>query len=358
MARILIVDDHPPNLALLDIQLAPQGYEVIQAETGEDALEILSNSQVDLILCDVVMPGIDGYEVTRRVRQSEPNKLLPIILLTSLQEKEDRIKGIEAGCDDFLIKPFDKIELLARVKSLLKVKAYNDLKKDYQKELEFEIAKRTAELNHAYELVKSASLDTIYRLSIASGYRDEETGGHIKRMSWYSSAIARKLGLDKNMVETILYAAPLHDLGKIGIPDHILLKPGKFTSEEWEIMKQHTVIGAKILQGSNAEYIKLGEIIALSHHEKWDGSGYPKGLKGKDIPIAGRIVAIADVFDALTSKRPYKEAFSLDSSLNIIKQGSGIHFDPDIVEAFFSILDEILTIKAQFNDALISHDSI
>jgi len=183
---------------------------------------------------------------------------------------------------------------------------------------------------------------------MASDYKDEDTGAHVKRMSRYSAAVARCMGLAESTIETILYASPMHDLGKIGIPDHILRKPAKLDPAEWEIMKQHTVIGATILKDSDAEFIRMGEAVARNHHEKWDGSGYPNQLKGTDIPIASRIAAIADVFDALTSKRPYKEPFSVEKSLAIIKEGSGSHFDPDVVDAFFAIQDEILAIKKQF----------
>jgi putative two-component system response regulator len=347
---ILIVDDQPQNIELLEAYLALQDYEIVTAKSGEEALGKLSGNPIDLILLDVMMPGMDGFEVIRRVRQDDKNRLLPIILVTALQEKEDRVKGIEAGCDDFISKPVDKMELLARVRSLLKVKAYNDLMINYRKELEVEVTKRTGELKQALEKIKAASLETIYRLSMASEYKDEDTGAHVKRMSRYSTAVARRMGLAENTIETILYAAPMHDLGKIGIPDRILLKPGMLDPAEWEIMKRHSVIGAKILKGSDAEFIMLAEIIAQSHHEKWDGSGYPDGLKGVEIPLASRITAIADVFDALTSKRPYKEALSVETSLSIIREGRGIHFDPDVVDAFFTILDEILTIKKEYDD--------
>ena len=344
---ILVVDDQPQNIELLEAYLVPQGYEIVKAANGEEALGKLSSNPIDLILLDVMMPGMDGFEVTRRVRQDDKNRMLPIILVTALREKEDRVKGIEAGCDDFLSKPFDKMELLARVQSLLKVKAYNDLMSNYRKELESEVTSRTEELKRAFERIKAASLDTIYRLSMASEYKDEDTGAHIKRMSRYCAAIARCMGLDESTIETILYAAPMHDLGKIGIPDLILVKPAKLDPLEWEIMKLHTVIGAKILKGSDAEFIRLGETIAWSHHEKWDGSGYPNNLKGVEIPIAGRIAAIADVFDALTSKRPYKEPFPVEKSLTIIMEGRGSHFDPDVVDAFFAIQDKILNINKQ-----------
>lgn len=349
---ILLVDDHPENIELLKAYLAPQGYETVQAANGEEALKALSSQAIDLILLDVMMPGMDGFEVTRHVRQDKTNPQLPIVLVTALRETEDRVKGIEAGCDDFISKPFDGIELLARVRSLLKVKAYNDLMSRYQQELETEVRKRTEELRQAFEKIKSASLDTIYRLSVASEYKDEDTGAHIKRMSHYSAAIARQLGLDAKLVEAILYAAPMHDVGKIGIPDHILMKPGKLDAQEWEIMQQHTIIGANILKGSDAEFIQLGESIARHHHEKWDGSGYPDHLKGSEIPITSRIVAIADVFDALTSKRPYKEPFSLEKSFTIIQEGKGTHFDPDVVDAFFAIQDEILSIHKEFGETV------
>jgi putative two-component system response regulator len=347
---ILVVDDQPQNVELLEAHLAPQGYDIVSAANGKEALEILSKSKIDLILLDVMMPVMDGFEVARRIRQIEEHRLLPIVLVTALNEPEDRVKGIEAGCDDFLSKPYDKMELLARVKSLLKVKAYNDLLSNYQKELEAEVDTRTGELKHAMLKIKAASLDTIYRLSMAAELRDEDTGAHVKRVSRYSAAIARRMGLDEETIETILYASPLHDLGKIGISDQILLKPAKLEPAEWEIMKQHSVIGAKILKSSDAEFIRLAEIIAQSHHEKWDGSGYPNGLQGIDIPIAGRITAIADVFDALTSKRPYKEPFSVEDSLVIIRKGRGSHFDPDVVNAFFAIQDEILAIKNEYDD--------
>lgn len=347
---ILIVDDLPQNIELLEAYLAPNGYEILTASGGAEALEKLASHSVDLILLDVMMPGMDGFEVARRVRQNDTMRLLPIILVTALHETEDRVKGIEVGCDDFISKPVDKSEIVARVRSLLKVKAYNDLLANYKKELETEVAEKTKEIAHTLKQLKEASLETIHRLSLAAEYKDEDTGSHIIRMSHYCAAIAHKMGMDEHTVGTILYAAPMHDIGKIGIPDKVLLKPAKLDAPEWEIMKQHALIGAEILKDSDAEFIKMGEIIARSHHEKFDGSGYPGGLKGTQIPIAGRIAAVADVFDALVSKRPYKEAFSVEKSLSIIKEGRGGHFDPEVVDAFFAIQDEILAIKKQYSD--------
>lgn len=345
---ILVVDDEPNNVELMEAYLVPQGYEVVKAYSGEEALKKVSENTIDVMLLDVMMPEMDGYEVTRRLRADENTRLIPIVVITTLSEKEQRVKGIEAGCDDFLTKPVDKAELTARVRSLSKVKAYYDHMRDYEKELEIEVAKRTKELQRAIRMIEEASLETIHRLSMAAEYKDEDTGAHIQRMSHYAAAVARKLGLDENTVKTILYAAPMHDIGKIGIPDQVLLKPGKLDDDEWGIMKRHTVIGGKILAGSDAEFIKLAEVIALTHHEKWDGSGYPKGLKDTEIPISGRITAIADVFDALTSKRPYKEAYSLERSFDIIREGKGSHFDPEVVDAFFAVKDKIPVIKDRY----------
>jgi putative two-component system response regulator len=245
--------------------------------------------------------------------------------------------------NDFLSKTAQPEEILARIRSHLKIKQLNDELSDYRESLEKMVALRTLQL-------KDASLEVIWRLTAASEYRDNETGAHIKRMSHYSAALARKMGLAKKTVETILYGAPMHDIGKIGIPDRILLKPGKLDDEEWEIMKQHPIIGANILKGSKIGFVRMGAMIAKTHHEKWDGSGYPLGLKAKQIPLAGRIVALADVFDALTSERPYKKAFSIEKSHQIIEQGRGHHFDPAVVEAFFSIQDEILGLRERYQD--------
>ena len=349
-AVILVVDDQRQNIELMEAYLLPCGHTIVTAMNGAEALVKLKRNPIDLILLDVMMPIMDGFEVIRKVRDNENWRQIPIILLTALRSKEHRIKGIEAGCDDFITKPVDKHELLARIRSLLKVKAYNELIHTYQKELEIEVTKRTKELSLAIGKIKEASLETIYRLSVAAEYKDEDTGSHIRRMSLYSAAIARSMGLSEHTIELILYAAPMHDVGKIGIPDRILLKPGKLDAIEWDVMKQHTIIGAKILAGSDAEFISMGEIIALSHQEKWDGSGYPEGLKGVEIPLVGRITAVADVFDALTSKRPYKEPFSVEKSFAIIQEGSGSHFDSEVVDAFFAIQEEILAIKKQYTD--------
>jgi len=342
---ILVVDDEERNLRVMEAILAPLGHRTLLASNGDEAIAVAEKDAVDLVLLDVMMPGIDGFEVATRLKQGEITGLIPIVMVTALRDVEHRIKALEAGADDFLSKPVDATEVKARVQSLLKVKAYNDHMLNYQQELEEEVAERTKELALAFEKLKLASLDTINRLSAAAEYKDEDTGEHIIRMSHYSAVIARQMGLDDPTVELILNASPMHDIGKIGTPDRVLVKPGKLDADEWEIMKQHAAIGASILEGAESDVIQMGERIALSHHEKWDGSGYPQGLQGEAIPIEGRITAIDDVFDALTSRRPYKEPFSLEKSIGIIEEGRGTHFDPEVMDAFFAVMDEILEIK-------------
>ena len=348
--KILVVGDEEWNLRLMEAMLIPLGYQVIFARDGLEALEQVRKNSPDVILLDVMMPKMDGFEVARQLKEGEATKIIPIVMVTALKEVEDRVKALEVGADDFLSKPVDKSELIATMNSQLKVKAYHDHMRNYQKELEAEVTKRTEQLQQAFEKIKLASLDTIYRLSRAAEHKDKDTGAHIQRMSHYAATVARKVGLNQETVEAILYAAPMHDVGKIGIPDHILLKPGRLDPTEWEIMKQHTIAGVEILEGSDAESIKLAEAIAFTHHEKWDGSGYPKGLKGSEIPLAGRIAAIADVFDALVSKRPYKEPFPLEKAFSIIKEGRGSHFDPEVVDAFMAVEDEILSIRDKYKD--------
>ena len=335
----------------MEAMLVPLGYEVILAANGEAALESATKCPPDVILLDIMMPGINGYEVAKRLKENDETRIIPIIMVTALKEVEDRVKSLDSGADDFLTKPVEQMELKARVASSLKVKAYNDHLRNYQKELEAEIAKRTKQLEQAYRQIKEASLDTIHRLSRAAEYKDEHTGDHIQRMSRYSVAIAREMALNLRVLESILYAAPMHDIGKIGIPDRILLKPRRLEPDEWKIMKRHTTIGAQILQGSDVGFIRLAEVIALTHHERWDGKGYPRGLAKSKIPLVGRICAVADVFDALTSRRPYKEPISVEDSFSIIEEGRGIRFDPEVVDAFFAAEDEILKIKKTYPDS-------
>ncbi len=349
-AKILVVDDSVGNLMLMEGILIQEGYEVVLGHNGEEAIEKVEDFSPDVMLLDIKMPKLNGFEVAKRIKGNEKTMIIPIVIVTGLGDVKNRILALRAGADDFLTKPVEKTELIARVRSLVKVKAYNDYQRNYQKQLEIEVAKRTNQLRYAFEKIKDASIETIHRLARAAEYKDEDTGAHIQRMSSYAVAVARKMDQTKETIDALLKAAPMHDVGKIGIPDRILLKPGKLEKDEWRIMKQHTTIGSKILKGSTSVFIKSAEEIALTHHEKWDGTGYPQGLKGSEIPVAGHITAIADVFDALTSKRPYKDPFSLDKSFNIIKENRGTHFNPEVVDAFFDIENDILDIKEKYKD--------
>lgn len=355
--KLLIVDDEERIRVALQDVLQTQGYEISQASNGIEALQKVKRESPDVIILDINMPRMNGLEVTRKIKVDDQLKHIPLIILTGLDDMEMRIKALKLGADDFLIKPPHMAELTARVRSLVKVKAYNDHMRNHQKELEAKVAERTQQLKQAWEQIsqahrtlKTSSLDTIYRLARAAEYKDEDTSVHLQRMSNYAAAIAQKAGLNQDKVDTILYASPMHDIGKIGIPDRILLKPDKLTPDEWKIMKQHTSFGAQILGGSPSDLINVGERIAQNHHEKWDGTGYPLGLKGKEIPIEGRITAIADVFDALTSKRPYKKAFSENKAFRIMKEECETRFDPELLDVFLSIKDEILAIKHKYKD--------
>ncbi len=349
-ARILVVDDDQTLQRLYERLLTQLGHTVYCADDGKQAVEMVHESHPDLILMDADMPQMNGFEATSLLKSDNKTRGIPIVMITGMHDSAHRIKALDSGVDDFLAKPPEKAEIIATIRSQLKVKAYNDTLHDYQRTLEQAVSLRTDQLNDAMLQLKETSIEIIFRLSSASEYRDEDTGAHIQRMSNYASLIADKMGLGSKTVEAILHAAPMHDIGKIGIPDSILLKPGKLTDAEWKIMRQHPLIGAKILGGSKIPLVRMAEVIALTHHEKWNGSGYPRGLKGKKIPLVGRIAAVADVFDALSTKRPYKPAFELEQSLDIIKSDSGSHFDPDVIEAFFSCKDEIIAIKEKYSD--------
>ena len=348
--KILCVDDNKLNTILLQSALTPEGYEFQSADSGEAALSQVAKDPPDIILLDIIMPKMSGFEVLQKLRADEKTRFIPVVMLTALSETEDKVKALEAGCDDFMSKPFDKVELLARVKSLVRVKAYHDQMQNYERSLADKVAQRTRSLWRALKEKDNAHLEIIYRLSRAAECRDEDTGTHILRIGYYARTIANKMSLKDKFTEAIFYASPMHDIGKIGIPDSILHKSAKLNPGEWEIMKRHTTIGAQILKGSKVKFIKVAEIIALTHHEKWDGSGYPEGLKGAKISLAGRITAIADVFDAATSRRPYKEPCLLEKAFEIIKKGAGSHFDPHIVSAFFACQDEIIKLKEKYKD--------
>ncbi len=349
--KILVVDDDPMNLMVLEATLKQLGYGVLTASTGKEGIEKAQQEKPSIILLDVMLPDISGFQVCEAVKAQRALANTPVVMVTALGDRESRLKGLEAGADEYLVKPIDRVELTLRLKNLLKVKAYNEYLEGMRNILEAEVAKRTQELQRAYEKLDEAYLEIIHRLGRAAEFRDDETGAHIQRMSHYCRILAREIGLPPEKQKEIFYASPMHDVGKIGIPDGILLKRGPLSPEEFEIMKKHTIIGAKILSGSEHPVLKMAETLALTHHERWDGSGYPHNLKGKEIPLEGRICSLADFFDACTSPRAYRPAIKIEEVLGIIKEAKGKHFDPLVVKAFFKALEEILATKEKYTDA-------
>tara|TARA_Y100000034_G_scaffold74848_1_gene89916 strand:+ start:4330 stop:5322 length:993 start_codon:yes stop_codon:yes gene_type:complete len=320
---ILVVDDEPANLRVLK-QILQDNYRLAFAKSGEEALRLTASKQPNLILLDIMMPDMTGLEVCKTLKSSPLTSAIPVIFVTALNHETDEAQGFELGAVDYITKPVSSAVVKARVATHLS-------------------------LVRAEEL-KETRLQIIQRLGRAAEYKDNETGMHVMRMSHYAKVIALAYGFDEARADLLLHTAPMHDIGKIGIPDHILLKPGRLTPEEYEVMQAHPQIGADILGEDESELISLAKVVALTHHEKWDGSGYPNGLKGDDIPIEGRIVAISDVFDALTSKRPYKEAWSIEKTLAFLDEQSGQHFDPALVEIFKQQLDKILEIKEKYQE--------
>lgn len=334
---VLVVDDVPSNIDVLSEILRP-AYQVKVVTNGVMALKIAMGPQPpDLILLDIMMPEMDGYEVCRQLKANPATCHIPVIFVSAMDEVNDETKGFELGAVDYITKPVSPSIVKARVKTHLALFDQNRI-------LEKKVKERTAEIH-------DTRLQIIHCLGAASEYRDEETGTHISRMSQYSRVIALSAGMSQEEGELLLQAAPMHDVGKIGIPDRILLKPGKLDAQEWEIMKTHTTIGAKIIGNHPSELLTLAAQVALTHHEKWDGTGYPYGLKGEEIPVHGRIVMLADVFDALTSDRPYKKAWSEEAAIEEITRMSGQHFDPQLVLAFMNALPEILAIKKRVGEA-------
>jgi len=355
--RILVVDDEAMMRRLLEKLLKMEGYEVALASSGEQALSELMRGGADTVLLDMRMPGMSGLEVCRQIRSHPRSLHTPVVFITAVNDRELRRKGMEAGADDFLSKPFDEVELMARIRNSVRVKRYYDNLEQQKEQLEHAVRERTAALNDAISRLTQIQFDlrasqeeTIYRLSRAAEFRDDETGQHLQRMSRYCQVIARRIGLDEATCELLRIASPMHDVGKLGIPDRILLKPGRLTPEEFTVMKGHAEIGYRILVGSEATPLKMAATIAHTHHEKWDGNGYPRGLAGEDIPLYGRIAAIADVFDALTSARPYKPAWKLEDALTLMRQNRGTHFDPNLIDVFFEALPEVLGIRDRFVD--------
>ena len=346
---ILVVDDDARNRSHLRLLLEVGGYTVRDEKSGDAGLESAKRDRPDLILLDAMMPVMDGFQVATALKQDKTTQSIPVIMITALADRESRLRALNCGVEEFLEKPVDRAELAVRVRNLLRLKAYNDLLADYNHILEQQVRERSQQLSASH-------LDTIYTIVRAAEFRDEETGAHIKRISFYTQNLATQLGMGREFADTIFHASPLHDIGKIGIPDHILLKPGPHDPDEWAIMKTHTTLGAKILGkgGGASHYTRMGAEIALGHHEKWGGNGYPGGAKGEDIPISARIMAICDVYDALRSRRPYKPAYPHTDALRIIFEGDGRtspnDFDPRVLEAFRQCSDVFADIFSQHAD--------
>ncbi len=345
-AKILIVDDEETSIRLLVKVLTDAGYTNIKATRDPNQVQALYNKiQPDLLVLDLHMPHMEGFKIMERLKeeQKEGDDYLPILVISQERNRVIQFSALEAGAKDFLVKPYDSIEVLLRIRNFLEVRMLHKQIRDQNKLLEERVRERT-------EQFYQAQTDVIQRLSRAVEYRDSETGTHTARMGQYAYYLSTALGFGPEECEMISTASALHDVGKIGIPDSILQKPGKLTPEEWEIMKTHTTIGVELLSGSTSKFLKMGEEIALTHHEKWDGTGYPRGLKGGDIPLLGRICGLCDVFDALTSARPYKDAWSIEDALKEIEKQKGSHFDPHVVDCFFTILPQIRRIHEQYGE--------
>ncbi|MEA2100303.1 MAG: response regulator [Campylobacterota bacterium] len=347
---ILAVDDEPFNLDLIEAAFFEyDNVEITNAVNGQKALDLLNVEKFDVVLLDISMPIVDGLEALVKIREQEHLKNLPVLMVTANTEKEH--EALEKGATDFISKPYDIELLCARTINYAKMNHYYQKIENQKELLEQQVKERTKELEDSLKKAKQTEYEISIRLGLASEFRDLETGGHIKRMSHYSKLLASLYGLDEEECELVLYAAPLHDIGKVGIPDKILLKPGRFEGNEFSIMKQHAVLGAKMLEGADQfPVLKAGHIIALEHHEKWDGSGYPNGVKGSDIHLYARIVAVADVFDALSSKRCYKDPMPLEKVLTIMKNDARTHFDPDLITLFLDNIDKFLEIKDTYKD--------
>lgn len=354
---ILVVDDAPENLALIS-SLLKDKYRVKVANSGEKALRhIDGENKPDLILLDIMMPGLSGYEVIGTLKSTPETRHIPVIFLTAMSAAEDEKKGLELGAADYILKPISPPILLARVKTQLENKAAADFLRDQNSFLETEVGKRTREISAIQDV-------TILTMASLAETRDSDTGNHIRRTQYYVRALANRLKthprfgyfLSDQTIDMLFKSAPLHDIGKVGIPDRILLKPGRFTPEEFEIMKTHTTLGRAAIEqaekqlGMQVDFLQHAKDIAYYHQEKWDGSGYPTGIGGEQIPISARLMAVADVYDALISRRVYKEGMPHEKASEIIVEGRGKHFDPDIVDAFLALQDEFKAIAARYAD--------
>jgi putative two-component system response regulator len=356
-ARVLVVDDSPMVRKALVRQLEAHGYTVEAAGDGPAALELLAGGRFDAVLLDVEMPGMSGLTVLERIRKDKRAVQLPVLMVTANSDTGLVVEALGKGASDYLIKPPSFPVLLARLSNLIARYRAELENRRLREGLAQEVLRQTKELLDTISRLERTEMrirrsqeETIYRLARAAEFRDNETGRHLQRMSHYSALLARKTGLPHERCELIRVASPMHDIGKIGIPDNILYKNGKHTPDEFQVMKQHAEMGYTILKGSHSELLDTAAMIAWTHHEKFDGSGYPRGLAGEAIPFEGRVVAIADVFDALTSKRVYKPAFSVEKSQEIMNDGVGKHFDPSLLDLFWANMPEAMEIRERYSD--------
>jgi len=362
-SRLLVVDDNEMNRDLLSRRLQNYGYETGIAENGIQALEMLANSEFDLVLLDVMMPDMNGYQVLEAMQEDGKLSEIPVVMVSALEEVESAVRCIELGAEDYLHKPINAILLKTKVAAILEKQHLRKREKEMHLEIENQNRYLEQRVQEQVRDISIAQMSAIFALSKLSESRDNETGAHLERVREFCKVLCRELRktpkyepvIDDQYIEYTGAASPLHDIGKVGIPDNVLLKQGKLTDEEWVIMKTHPVIGAETLRAVDRnhpgnEFIRIGIAIAESHHEKWDGSGYPYGLKGDKIPLEARIMALSDVYDALTSKRCYKEAFSHEKSREIILSSNNTHFDPDVVNAFLAAEPEFMEIRATYVD--------
>lgn len=347
MHTVLIIDDSEINLTLIKAMVTKLGEcDPVLFDNPLRALDWCRENVPDLVIVDYMMPDMDGLKFISAFRALHGRDEVPILMVTANDQKDVRYEALLGGANDFLIKPIDRVEFSARVRNMLSLRTGQKYLADRAQHLAVLVDERTRE-------IRDREKELIFRISRAAEFRDPETGAHIQRMAHFSQAIAIGLGLDAGAQQLILEAAPMHDVGKIGIPDYILLKPGKLTHEEFEVMKGHSRLGYELLKDSASEIMQAGAQVALTHHEKFDGTGYPRGLKGGEIPIFGRIVAVADVFDALTSERPYKKAWPLEDACRFLEDGRGKHFDPLCVEAFLAEWERIIDIRQRFQDEIV-----